>query len=410
MGGRSGRNGGTQGGRAKKGAPARCKCERYARINQSGSHRAAWGMRARGVSERQRPPSKRSQRRQLRSQQARRSAQAKCTPPPCTAETKRNASAGERPTPTHLDDLTRLIVDNGGPLLVPQHRHGEAATIVGRRLAVQLRHVVEAKEGLRLAPAAVVARLARRVHKVPAVLAHVRVHHHGGDGRLEALERPRNQRPVCPRTRHGHVPNGVNTDGRGRGGGKRGGAKQADAERPTRPNKARKKKTTQRAGGGHRPESEEGENVERPPACQCPAISQRTHATTDSETKGAASRHNARGQRQQQTDHPPQVHARHGSTHTATHPTSHPPPRTSLPPLALPRHYPLSSPPPPQHPHRRSRHVQDVAPRRGRKRGRPVRPHPLPKRRRLADKLAPPRHVHHAVANGGAGARRRRRR
>lgn len=264
------RRGGREGRARRPGASARGTH----RVSQSGSHTRAWGMRARGVSERQRPPSKRSQRRPLCSQQGRTSAQAKRTPPPCTANRKTNATAGERPRPTHLDDLTRLIVHNGGPLLVPQHRHGEAAAIVRRRLAVQLGHVVKAKEGLRLAPAAVVARLARRVHKVPAVLAHVRVHDHGGDGRLEALERPRNERPVRPRTRHGHVPNEVDTDGWGGGEEGSGGAQNRPTQRDRRVQTRRAKIKRQNKGGGgeHRPESEEGKGVHRPPACQCPVI------------------------------------------------------------------------------------------------------------------------------------------
>lgn len=257
------RRGGREGRARRPGASARGTH----RVSQSGSHTRAWGMRARGVSERQRPPSKRSQRRPLCSQQGRTSAQAKRTPPPCTANRKTNATAGERPRPTHLDDLTRLIVHNGGPLLVPQHRHGEAAAIVRRRLAVQLGHVVKTKEGLRLAPAAVVARLARRVHKVPAVLAHVRVHDHGGDGRLEALERPRNERPVRPRTRHGHVPNEVDTDGWG-GGRKEAGGRKTGRRRETDASKQgeQRKKTKQRGRGGT-PTRERGGQRGAPPTC-----------------------------------------------------------------------------------------------------------------------------------------------
>ena len=87
-----------------------------------------------------------------------------------------------------LDDLRRLVVDDGLLLGIPKHRHGNPAGVVGTGMGIKLVHVLIAIKRFGLG-------------KGPALIKHMRVHNGHGNMRRQPLELAQNQRAVRPRAR-----------------------------------------------------------------------------------------------------------------------------------------------------------------------------------------------------------------
>src|SRR5690606_30920446 len=90
----------------------------------------------------------------------------------------------------HADDLGRLVGDNRLFLPVPEHRHGDAARIVGCSLGIDLAKIVETVE--RIAGGAFLGK------ECPAFLAHEMVDDRNRDDILELLQLAKDQRPMRP--------------------------------------------------------------------------------------------------------------------------------------------------------------------------------------------------------------------
>ncbi len=94
-------------------------------------------------------------------------------------------------TVEHADDIGRLIADDGVLLLVPQYRHGYAATVL--RIGVQIELIEEL-----ILVELIAGRILKTIIERPAILQHQRMHYGDIDHAIKALQLTHQQRAVRP--------------------------------------------------------------------------------------------------------------------------------------------------------------------------------------------------------------------
>ena len=98
----------------------------------------------------------------------------------------------------HTDNLGGFIIDDGGALPIPQHRHSNTC------MSIRIGPLIDTVK-VRLVKKMIAGAAGKIRPEGPAVIQHIRMHHTHTDVVLQLLQPTEDQRPVGPGAGVGHV-------------------------------------------------------------------------------------------------------------------------------------------------------------------------------------------------------------